>query len=206
MGSILSTGLYKLCMIPQDLTLQTDKVILRPIQENDFDAFLELAQDEDAWKYFSLNLADASQLRQWMEIAFRDLSANTRRPFTIVERSSGRIAGSSSMGNISIHDKRLEIGWSWLGKEFRSTGINFHAKFAMMKHAFEQLMFERVEFKTDVLNERARAGLRKIGGIEEGVLRSHMTMWNNRRRSSVYFSVLKAEWPQLKQTIFREIK
>jgi RimJ/RimL family protein N-acetyltransferase len=193
-------------MIPQELTLQTDKVLLRPIDETDFDYFLELAQDEDAWKYFTLNLASELQLKEWMDMASRDRNANTRRPFTIIERSSGKIAGSTSMGNISMHDLRLEIGWSWLGKEFRSTGINFHAKFAMLNYAFEVLNFERVEFKTDVLNERAKKGLRKIGGTEEGVLRSHMTMWNNRRRSSVYFSVLKNEWPQLKQTIFRDIK
>ena len=62
--------------------------------------------------------------------------------------------------------------------------------------------FERIEFKTDVLNARARQGLMHVGGKEEGVLRSHMTMWNNRRRSSIYYSVLKNEWPILKNTIF----
>jgi RimJ/RimL family protein N-acetyltransferase len=63
-----------------------------------------------------------------------------------------------------------------------------------------------VEFKTDVLNERAKQGLRKVGGREEGVLRSHMTMWNDRRRDSIYFSVLKNEWPQLIETIFKDVE
>jgi len=75
----------------------------------------------------------------------------------------------------------------------------------MMKYTFDQLGFERIEFKTDVLNERARKGLQKIGGKEEGIFRSHMTMWNNRRRDSIYFSVIKNEWPALKQTIFKDI-
>ena len=193
-------------MISIDLTLQTSKVLLRPVEENDFAIFLELAQDEDAWKYFTLNLADKDDLRKWMDQAYADRTANTRRPFTIIEKTSGNIAGSMSMGNISMHDLRLEIGWSWLGKNFRGTDINRHAKYCMMKYAFDQLNFERVEFKTDVLNERARKGLQKIGGKEEGILRSHMTMWNNRRRDSVYYSVLKNEWPQLKQTIFKDIE
>jgi len=193
-------------MIPLSLALQTGKVILRPMEENDFDIFFELAQDEDAWKYFTVNLADKDQLRKWMEAAFADKAANTRRPFTIVEKSTNQIAGSMSMGNISMHDLRLEIGWSWLGKNFRSTGINRHSKYAMMKYAFDELKFERVEFKTDVLNQRARRGLEKIGGKEEGILRSHMTMWNNRRRDSVYYSVLKNEWPRLKQTVFKDIE
>lgn len=76
----------------------------------------------------------------------------------------------------------------------------------MMKYAFDTLNFERVEFKTDVENTRARKGLLNVGGIEEGILRSHMTMWNNRRRTSIYYSVLKNEWPALKQTIFKEME
>jgi RimJ/RimL family protein N-acetyltransferase len=198
--------LIQTSMIPTGLTLQTNKVLLRPIEENDFDIFFELAQDEDAWKYFTLNLADKDHLRKWMDMAFADRSANTRRPFTIIEKASGKVAGSMSMGNISMHDLRLEIGWSWLAKNFRSTDINRHAKFAMMSYAFDKLNFERVEFKTDVLNTRARKGLEKIGGAKEGVLRSHMTMWNNRRRDSVYYSVLKNEWSGLKQNLFKDIE
>ena len=191
-------------MIPTDLILETNRAILRPLAIEDYDRFLELAkQDHDMWQYFSLNLGDEKQLTRWFEMAFADKAANTRRPFTIIDKQSGQTGGSSSLGNISMYDLRAEIGWSWLGKDFRSTGLNRHAKFAMMRYAFEQLNFERVEFKTDVLNERARQGLRNVGGIEEGILRSHMTMWNDRRRTSIYYSVLKNEWPVLKETIFK---
>jgi RimJ/RimL family protein N-acetyltransferase len=192
-------------MIPNELFLETDRVLLRPLTEADSETFHLLAQDEGMWQYFSLNLADKSQLQQWMNAAFHDWQVNTRRPFTIMDKASGRIAGSTSMGNISLHDLRLEIGWSWLAKEFRSTELNRHAKFAMMQYAFEHLQFERVEFKTDVQNARAKKGLENIGGRPEGVLRSHMTMWNNRRRDSIYYSVLKNEWPELKQSIFKDI-
>ena len=193
-------------MIPVDLKLETSRAILRPVAEEDYNDFLRLAQeDEDMWEYFSLNLADEKQLRKWMDTAFTDRSANTRRPFTIIDKLNGQIAGSSSLGNISIYDLRAEIGWSWLGKDYRSSGLNRHAKYAMMKYAFDELHFERVEFKTDVLNARARKGLQNAGGIEEGVLRSHMTMWNGKRRSSIYYSVLKDEWPKLKETIFKNI-
>ncbi len=193
-------------MIPVDLTLETRRAVLRPIAEEDYDDFFRLAQDEGMWNYFALNLADKTQLREWMDAAFADRKANTRRPFTIIDKETGQIGGSMSLMNISLHDLRLEIGSSWLGKDFRSTGLNRQAKYAMMKYAFEEMKFERVEFKTDVLNARARKGLQNIGGIEEGVLRSHMTMWNNRRRSSIYYSVLKDEWPILKTTIFRDIE
>jgi N-acetyltransferase len=192
-------------MIPPDLILETSKVILRPITPTDFDDFLRLTQDQEMWNYFTLNLSDPVQLKKWMAILFADKAANTRHPFTIIDKASGQIAGSMSLMNISYPDLRAEIGASWLGKEFRSSGINKHSKYAMMKHAFEEQQFERIEFKTDVLNERARKGLKNIGGTEEGIFRSHMTMWNNRRRSSVFYSVLKEEWPRLRQTIFKDI-
>ena len=193
-------------MIPADLALETNLVLLRPIQTDDFDPFLQLASaDDEMWDYFTLHLGKPDHLEKWMQMAFDDRATGSRRAFTIIDKRTGAIAGSSSLGNISEFDLRAEIGWSWLGKEYRSTGINRHAKFAMMRYAFDVLQFERVEFKTDVLNDRARQGLRRVGAVEEGVLRSHMTMWNNRRRTSIYYSVLKNEWPELKKSVFSDI-
>ena len=193
-------------MIPDNLILETDTVLLRPIERSDFEPFLMLAkEDPDMWVHFTLNLSDENQLARWMGAAFDDKASGSRRAFTIIDKIKNKIAGSSSLGNIAYHDLRAEIGWSWLGKDFRSRGVNFNAKYAMMRYVFDEMNFERLEFKTDVLNERAKQGLRKVGGKEEGVLRSHMTMWNNRRRDSIYFSVLKNEWPLLKETIFKDI-
>ena len=134
-------------MIPPDLIPETNKVILRPVEQKDDEIFLQISQlDADMYYYSGYNLGDKVQL------------------------------------------------------------INRHAKFAMMNYAFEQLNFERVEFKTDVQNERTRKGLQNVGGIEERILRSHMTMCNNRRRTSIYYSVLKEERRKLKETIFADIR
>lgn len=187
------------------VTLETRKALLRPLSENDFDTFNLLAQDEDMWKYFTLDLSKEAQLRKWMSGLLADRNAQIRIPFTIIDKSSGKIAGSMSLLNISLYDLRTEIGSSWLGKDYRSSGLNLHAKYAMIRYAFESMQMERVEFKTDVLNERARKGLKNVGGIEEGIFRSHMTMWNNRRRSSIFYSILKDEWPGLQQTIFKDL-
>ena len=98
-------------MIPVDLTLETKKVLLRPLTEEDYPSFIILAkQDPQMWEYFTLNLADEQQLKKWIQIAIDDRHANTRRPFTIIDKSTGLIAGSSSLGNISLYDLRAEIG------------------------------------------------------------------------------------------------
>ena len=192
--------------IPPDLTLETSNVILRPIRESDYNDLQELAQEQAMWNYFALNLAEKQHFEKWMNTALADKQARTRLPFTIMVKETGQVAGSMSLMNISYNDLRLEIGNSWLGKNFRSKDVNRHAKYAMMRYSFEELNCERVEFKTDVLNERAKQGLRKIGGKEEGVLRSHMAMWNNRRRDSIYFSVIRNEWFSLKESIFKDIQ
>lgn len=193
-------------MISPELRLETDKVLLRPLQHLDIASFANITNDPSLWKYFTLLLDDPAQLHQWVEIALKEREEGKRVPFTIIEKSTGVICGSTSFGNISYFDKRIEIGWSWLGKQFQGTGINFHAKFSLLSYAFDVLDWERVEIKTDNLNERAKQALRKIGATEEGVLRSHMQMPLHRRRDSVYFSIIKNEWPAIKNSIFKEIK
>ncbi|TAL48455.1 MAG: N-acetyltransferase [Chitinophagaceae bacterium] len=192
-------------MIPPQLILETDKVLLRSLQHLDIASFTPLTKDASIWKYFTFLLNNPSELQYWVETALQEREEGKRIPFTIVEKVSGNICGSTSLGSISYYDKRIEIGWSWLGKQYQGTGINFHAKFCMLSFAFDLLSFERVEIKTDNLNERAKQGLRKIGAREEGVLRSHMKMPMNRRRDSVYFSILKNEWPGIRNSIFKEI-
>ena len=191
--------------ISPNLKLETDKVILRPLQLPDVALFARITNDASLWKYFTFLLNNPAELEKWVDTALKEREEGKRIPFTIVEKSSGDVCGSTSLGSISYYDKRIEIGWSWLGKHFQGTGINFHAKFSMLSYAFDVLDWERVEIKTDNLNERAKQGLRKIGAKEEGVLRSHMQMPLHRRRDSIYFSILKNEWPSVKNSIFKDM-
>ena len=192
-------------IISPNLKLETDKVILRPLHQDDLSHFAGIANEASLWKYFTFLLNNSAELQRWVETALKEREEGKRIPFTIVEKTTGAICGSTSFGSISYYDKRIEIGWSWLGKHYQGTGINFHAKFSMLSYAFDVLNWERVEIKTDNLNERAKQGLRKIGAKEEGVLRSHMQMPFNRRRDSIFFSILKDEWPKIKNSIFKEI-
>lgn len=191
---------------PEKFTLETPRVLLRLIQPDDFNEFSKITKDPVIWKYFTFNLADDDQLKNWIKDALQARESAIRMPFTIIDKDINKITGSTSYGNISFYDKRLEIGWSWLGTEYMGTGVNHHAKFALLSHAFEALGIERVEIKTDNMNERAKAALRKIGMQEEGVLRSHMQMWNDRRRDSIYYSIIKEEWEAVKYRYFSNIE
>lgn len=193
-------------MISPELILETDQVLLRPLLLQDISLFSPLTKESTIWEYFTFFLDDDAELQRWIELALQERKEGKRIPFTIIEKSTGKVCGSTSFGSVSYFDRRIEIGWSWLGKDFQGTGINFQAKFSLLSYVFEILEWERVEIKTDNLNERAKQGLRKIGAKEEGVLRSHMQMPLNRRRDSVYFSILKDEWPSVRNSIFKELR
>jgi RimJ/RimL family protein N-acetyltransferase len=185
-------------MIDFNFQLQNERILLRPLKKDDFGAFAELSGDQAMWFYFTSDLSNKKELKRWVDDALIQHKNKTRLAFTVIDKASGKVAGSSSFGNISYRDQRVEIGWTWLGKSFQGKGINSTMKYLMLGYCFEALGFERVEFKTDVLNLPARKALARIGATEEGILRSHTLMTNNRRRDTIYYSVLKTEWERLK--------
>jgi RimJ/RimL family protein N-acetyltransferase len=182
-------------------TLENEHVRLRPIDASDREQFRAIAFDPDIWKYFVSRVTNDAEFDEFMASAVNDTAAGRRIAFAVIDKRTGRIAGSMSYGNLAEGEKRLEIGWSWLGKDFRGTGTNRWAKYLMLEHAFEQLHCERVEFKTDILNRQARKGLENIGATQEGVFRSYNYMPDNRRRDAVYYSIIKAEWPRIKEIL-----
>jgi RimJ/RimL family protein N-acetyltransferase len=185
-------------MIDKHLILQTDRVLLRPVQKGDLQEFARLTDDPSMWIYFTSDLSVSDELEKWVDDAIAQTAESSRLAFTILDKTSGRIAGSTSLGNSSLRDQRIEIGWTWLGKDFQGTGLNGETKHILLNYCFEFLKFERVEVKTDVLNIPARKALQRIGMTEEGILRSHTLMTRNRRRDTIYYSILKSEWPGLK--------
>ena len=92
----------------------------------------------------------------------------------------------------------LTAGATFVARPWQRTAVNTEAKYLMMRHAFESLACIRVELKTDALNERSRRAIERIGAKEEGTLRRHMITDTGRFRDTVYYSVLDAEWPQVK--------
>jgi RimJ/RimL family protein N-acetyltransferase len=190
---------------PQTFSLETPRVLLRLMDPNDQEHFLGIANNPEIWKYFTKELSEKEELKKWINEALLERANGKRMPFTIIDKDTKTICGSTSYGNISFFDKRVEIGWTWLGTEYMGTGVNRHAKFALLSFAFEVMKMERVEIKTDNLNERAKAALIKIGMKPEGLLRSHMQMHSNRRRDSIYYSILKEEWEPVKSLFFGDM-
>jgi RimJ/RimL family protein N-acetyltransferase len=187
-------------------TLENEHVLLRPVREPDRGCLREIAMDPEIWRYFVIRVDTKADFDAFFDAGLADQDAGRRVVYLITDKSSGRAAGSMSFFNMAEKDGRLEIGWTWLGRDFRGKGVNRWAKFLMLEHAFERMGAERVEFKTDRLNLQARRGLRNIGAREEGTLRSFNPMPDGRRRDAVYYSVLRPEWPDVREQLLTRPK
>jgi RimJ/RimL family protein N-acetyltransferase len=185
------------------VTLEGKTVRLEPLELAHCDALCEIGLDEDLWRWTPHAVSTPDQMRAHVAEALRLLAAGTALPFVTVLRESGQMVGSSRFGNIDCANRRVEIGWTWIGRPWQRTAVNTEAKFLMLRHAFEIWNCVRVELKTDVLNQRSRRAIERIGARQEGVLRQHMVTYSGRLRDTVYYSILDREWPDVKASFAR---
>ncbi|HUZ05544.1 MAG TPA: GNAT family protein, partial [Acidobacteriaceae bacterium] len=114
------------------------------------------------------------------------------------ERQSGRVIGSTRFMDIQQTHHTLELGSTWLIRECQGTGLNAEAKYLQLQHAFEKMGASRVALKTHHQNLRSQAAMRAIGARQEGIFRNHYIMPDGSPRHSVWFSVIREDWPQVK--------
>ncbi|MDO9375341.1 MAG: GNAT family protein [Ferruginibacter sp.] len=187
-----------------DLVLENDRARLIPMTIAHFSLLETIAYEPSLWKLGMSNISGPEQLKAYMESAISERGQEVSYPFVIIDKIQNAVAGSTRFGNISFQHKRLEIGWTWLHPNFHGTGLNKACKFLLLQFAFEQLEFNRVEIKTDVLNQQSRKAIQKIGGKQEGIFRKHQVTSEGRVRDSIYFSITNDEWPGLRQTVFKD--
>lgn len=174
---------------------------LEPLSLAHLPRLVEIGLEGDIFRWFPQPVSTAEDMRLFIEAALEDQAAGRALPFATVDRALGLAVGSTRYGNIDRAHRRVEIGWTWLAPAWQRTAVNTEAKYLMLRHAFELWGCQRVEFKTDSLNEPSRLALARIGARQEGILRNHMVTSSGRLRHSVYFSVIREEWPGVKSAL-----
>jgi RimJ/RimL family protein N-acetyltransferase len=185
----------------EPVTLEGSIVRLEPLSLDHVRGLADVALDPAIWRWTIARPTTEAELRTWALNAIAGRDAGAELPFATIDRATGRPIGSSRYMNIVLEHRRLEIGWTWVGTDFQRTGANREAKLLMLSHAFDTLGCRRVEFKTDALNEKSRTALLGIGATFEGIFRNHMVMPDGRMRDSAYYSVIDAEWPEVRATL-----
>lgn len=183
------------------VTLQGTHVRLEPLALEHLDGLMEAGTEAEIWIYTPSAATSREVMKAYIETALDWRKAGTALPFATIDEASGKIIGSTRFANIVPEHKRVEIGWTWINPRYQRTGINTEAKYLMMRYAFERLDCNRVELKTNALNMKSRNAILRIGAKEEGTLRSHMVNPDGTLRDTVYFSVIRPEWPDVKQRL-----
>ena len=180
------------------VTLTGSIVRLEPLAESHLQRLAEVAFDESIWLWTIARPTDVAGLRAWLEAAIKNVATGSEMPFATIDVTSDRPIGSTRFMSIVPEHRRLEVGWTWVAPAWQRRGANQEAKYLQLRHAFEDLGANRVEFKTDSLNEKANPALVAIGATFEGTFRNHMIMPEGRLRHSNYYSVTAEEWPDRK--------
>ena len=185
----------------EPVTLAGSIVRLEPLSLDHLEGLAEVAFDESIWRWTLVQPTEINGLRAWVDAAVAQRESGAEMPFATIEAATGRPIGSTRFMSIVPEHRRLEIGWTWVAPAWQRTGANQEAKYLQLRHAFEALSANRVEFKTDSLNEKANPALLSIGATFEGTFRNHMIMPGGRLRHSNYYSVTREEWPDRKSKL-----
>lgn len=179
--------------------LEGPRIILRPLQESDADALVEAARDGELWNLPFTVVPSPSTIDHYLASALEGRAAGSVQPFATLLRATGQVIGCTRFWKIDRHNRKLEIGSTWIASRWQRSFVNTEAKYLMLRHAFEDMACVRVQFTTDEINHKSRAAILRLGAQQEGVVRHERIMPDGRKRNSVRFSIIDDEWPAVRQ-------
>lgn len=182
-------------------TLENKRVKLSLLDLSNYKKLGNIAQEKDLIFYSPSDISTPEKLRDYVLLAVDGYYHKTIIPFIIYDKEKEAYAGSTRFGLINWKNKLLHIGWTWIGHDFQGTRLNVNIKFLMLQYAFETLEFEKVEFRIDERNKKSRRAVEKLGATLEGILRKDTLMNDGFRRSTCCYSILKAEWLDIKKSL-----
>ncbi len=188
------------------ITLANALVKLVPLKANHWKALWPIAMHIDLHSYGPSDVSSIEKLKAYIMFVLKEAAMHKAIPFVVYNKITDEVVGCTRFGHIDSKNKVLHIGWTWISKEVRGTGFNHQIKYLMLKHAFETLQYEKVEFRIDERNIASRKAVEKLGANLEGVLRKDMVVKNGFRRSSCCYGILSEEWPELKKKRFSALK
>ena len=181
-------------------TLMAARVRLEPLDATHRDGLARAADDPRIWTHMPID-ASGKGFDGWFDASLQLALAGREAVWAVRTLSDGALVGSTRYLAIEPAHRRLEIGHTWYAPQVWRTQVNRACKLALMRYAFETLGFNRVELKTDNLNLRSQAAIAALGATREGVFRAHMVRRDGSLRDSVYFSVVRPDWPAVRERL-----
>lgn len=185
----------------EPIALEGRFVSLEPAGPEHIDALWEAGQYPELWRYRAHPVRSRDEMAELIERVTRLQCEGQWLMFATRWLITGEIVGSTSFSNVDEHNRRLEIGSTWITPAYQRTVVNAEAKYLQLRHCFETLGAARVEFKTDARNAASRLALMRIGAVEEGTMRRHILLTDGTWRDSVYYAIVETEWPRVRRRL-----
>ncbi|MCX6199765.1 MAG: GNAT family N-acetyltransferase [Bacteroidetes bacterium] len=176
-------------------------VELRPLEREHYEELLPLTNDKSLWEFYPQDYSDPEKFIPSYDAALTGREKGTHYPFVVYHKESKKLIGSTMLYDMDVIDRQLEIGRTWLIKDFWKTGVNTECKLLLLSFCFETLKTVRVQLKATSTNMRSRKAIEKIGGHFEGILRKQRLMENGTFRYTAIYSIIDDEWETVKKNL-----
>ncbi len=185
----------------EPVVLEGYGVRLEPLEEPHADGLRRAAADGNLWELWFTLVPRAEEVEEYIAQALRGQRDGGMLPWAVVDSRSGAVVGSTRYHDILRDVDRVEIGYTWYARQAQGTSVNPACKLLLMKHAFETLGCAVVGLRTDPFNFRSQAAIERLGAKKDGVIRHHQRRRDGSVRDSVMYSILAAEWPEVRRNL-----
>ena len=191
-----------------DIILENERVLLRPLQLSDSSLLAHYVEEEpELWKYSLVAIVNSADLKNYIQTAIEARAHKTSYAFIVFDKLLNEYVGCTRFYDMQLAYQTTQLGYTWYSKKCWGTKLNENCKYLLLEFAFDQMGFERVEFRADNNNKRSIAAMQKIGCTVEGLLRNHLPIPSGKRRDSIVLSILKEDWnASLKQSLATQLK
>jgi N-acetyltransferase len=179
----------------ENFILENDLVRLEPLSSEHIQKLERFVGEYPyIWQYSYMHITSTDDLQVYLNHALEQRKLGVEYAFAVYDKLKNEYAGSTRFYDIQLKNATTQLGYTWYGKNFRGTYVNKNCKLLLLKFAFDQIGFHRVEFRADSENEKSIAAMKKIGCVVEGILRENLPRPSGNRRSSIILSILNSEW------------
>lgn len=176
-------------------TLSSNGIILKPLTLTHANDLAQACQDGELWKINETSVPEPDNVIAYINTAD---SMSDRQAFAVIDELTGKAIGTTSFHDILPLTKRLEIGYTWYAKSYWQTHVNTTCKLMLLTYMFETLEYQTVGWRTDIENYRSQNAIERLGAKKDGIIRGNRVRRNGVISSTVMYSLLKSEWPQVK--------
>jgi RimJ/RimL family protein N-acetyltransferase len=191
---------------PKPATLEGHGVRLEPLSAQHEKGLVEAAQDGKLWELFFTSVPEPENTKKYVEEALAGQARGEMLPWAVRDLKSGTIVGATRYHDIIPAADRVEIGWTWYAKRVQRSHVNTACKLLLFEFAFEKLKCQVVGLRTDNFNFRSQRAIEALGAQKDGVIRHHWPRRDGSVRDSVMYSVLAAEWPDVKRHLLFRLR